>query len=336
MFGIFRYCLATIVVIGHLWPSLVPGMGSYAVFGFYILSGYLMTLVLSDVYGFSKDGTLKFIINRLLRIFPPYLFIFFISIIIYFSIKPIPEQFYFFKLPLTFEDWLRNILLFDIKSGGNIATPMLVGVAWTLYVELVFYFLMAIILVRNKTIALIWFFFSLVITTYMVIDGYDIVARYYSVIAGSLPFSTGAMIYFYRSKLIIKPQKLLQTVGILFLVNIFLTRVFDIGYLEVPGLYISYALSALLIVGCININAQNLPIFVKRIDKLLGDISYNVYLCHWPVAIFISSFFFAGSLQRSSPLFFISIFFINTFSLLVFYLIEKKINIARNIIKKNI
>lgn len=41
MFGVYRTALALLVVAGHLGP--LEHVGPYAVFAFYVLSGYLMT-----------------------------------------------------------------------------------------------------------------------------------------------------------------------------------------------------------------------------------------------------------------------------------------------------
>jgi len=35
---------------------MLPAAGNYSVFAFYLLSGYLMTLVVSETYGFSRQG----------------------------------------------------------------------------------------------------------------------------------------------------------------------------------------------------------------------------------------------------------------------------------------
>jgi peptidoglycan/LPS O-acetylase OafA/YrhL len=44
-----------------------------AVFAFYTLSGYLMTRVLNERYGFTAAGTAAFALNRVLRLWPVYL-----------------------------------------------------------------------------------------------------------------------------------------------------------------------------------------------------------------------------------------------------------------------
>lgn len=49
MFGTYRAFLALMVVALHLGG--IPKIGAYAVFGFYCLSGYLMTLIMQTNYG---------------------------------------------------------------------------------------------------------------------------------------------------------------------------------------------------------------------------------------------------------------------------------------------
>ena len=51
MLGSFRFILALLVVTQHL--LLIPSVGHFAVHGFFILSGFLMTLVMSDTYGYT-------------------------------------------------------------------------------------------------------------------------------------------------------------------------------------------------------------------------------------------------------------------------------------------
>ena len=70
MFGTFRAILALMVVALHLGG--IPALGNYAVFAFYCLSGYLMTLILQRNYGYTLAGFSKYIFNRFLKIYPVY------------------------------------------------------------------------------------------------------------------------------------------------------------------------------------------------------------------------------------------------------------------------
>lgn len=70
MFGTYRLILAFMVVFLHLagWP----GFGEYAVFTFFCLSGYLMTFIMQQNYGYSSQGVKKYVVARALRIYPLY------------------------------------------------------------------------------------------------------------------------------------------------------------------------------------------------------------------------------------------------------------------------
>lgn len=50
MFGALRLFLAILVVYTHLGPPHGAALGHHAVFGFYLLSGFLITRILNDLY----------------------------------------------------------------------------------------------------------------------------------------------------------------------------------------------------------------------------------------------------------------------------------------------
>lgn len=63
MLGVFRYVLALMVVFSHERGRVdgqVNWIGTYAVFSFYMISGYLMTLVLTERYSDSFAGFGRF------------------------------------------------------------------------------------------------------------------------------------------------------------------------------------------------------------------------------------------------------------------------------------
>src|ERR1700710_1254259 len=71
--GTWRLFLAFLVAVSHLWAGMIDGPAAYAVWGFFVLSGYLMTLVLTTRYGNTMSGLGQFALNRLLRIYPSFL-----------------------------------------------------------------------------------------------------------------------------------------------------------------------------------------------------------------------------------------------------------------------
>src|SRR5882672_3319363 len=71
--GCFRFLLAASVMLSHLafYPAAFPHplTGDVAVEAFYIISGFLITLVLHGKY---RDSLFTFYTNRVLRIYPIY------------------------------------------------------------------------------------------------------------------------------------------------------------------------------------------------------------------------------------------------------------------------
>ena len=155
MLGLFRYLLAMMVVLSHLWPWTAWWQGTYAVFGFYVISGYLMTLVLNGSYS-GRGGWKRYGLNRLLRIFPPYLFVLLLSLVLVFlapglATVPVAMELTFGQVvrsPDTLGDWFANLTLVLPWSNGNLA----VSQAWSLRIELVFYALMIPIVTRRKVV----------------------------------------------------------------------------------------------------------------------------------------------------------------------------------------
>ena len=80
-FGLFRFILANLVILHYLWPTLLRKPGGFAVFSFYLLSGFFITLVLNAKY-YNKKGLYKFFYNRILRIYPEYFLAILLSLVV--------------------------------------------------------------------------------------------------------------------------------------------------------------------------------------------------------------------------------------------------------------
>ena len=329
MFGIYRFTLSIMVVIAHLAGPVINWTGVYAVFCFYLLSGYLMTLVLNHRYGFDLKGLGRYALNRILRIYPPYLVLLLMAILIVCLIpeaaKELNESFSMPKHPIH---WMHNLLIFGLNGDSNRLIPP----AWSIDVELFFYCVMALILVRSRIICVSWFLFSLGYTVFMVSTGKDFGFRYMSYIGASLPFSLGAVIYFYRKHL-----PILTPIHGMFSITLFLLYACLAKFLWANprdmGFYIALALGLYIQVYLLNLKKSGLPPWLIKLDKHLGDLSYPIFLCHWQVGaiiVFASPF---GVSERGINLLLLGFFPIIFMAFVINRIIEKPVETLRDIIR---
>ena len=190
--GIIRLLLALSVVIAHSTEGKLLGFelvgGQAAVQAFYVISGFYMALVLNRKYGTDLSGYKTFILARIFRLFPAYLFVLLLTIVLAVTaIVPHPALdrwreygpifgppahvlFGLSQFTLIGQD-LSLFTSFDTTTGAisydsNLAqtTPgtmpgsrmMFVGQAWTLSVELMFYCIAPLIVRRIGLIGVLF------------------------------------------------------------------------------------------------------------------------------------------------------------------------------------
>lgn len=321
------------VVIQHI--STLPysnWSGIYAVFCFYVISGYLMTLILNNVYGFELKGLVKFIINRALRIYPSYLIILFFSALTAFFIPDIAQNVRGIRLPSSNLEWLTNIniLSFILYPPRN----RLIPITWSLAIELFFYLMIGIFFARKKKITIFWFIISLTYTVFLIINANPWEDRYYPIYTASLPFSIGAMIYFIKKKLQYMPKSHIFPVFALFILNIiFADKIWKNVLLE--GFYVSLLLGSYLIICLTNLEKKDVPLWGSKIDTFFGDLSYPIFLSHFFIAVLVSWIFFSGIIIKGDNIFLLTFIFVNIFSYILNILFITKINDFRDYIKRS-
>jgi len=346
MFGILRTTLALMVMVYHLFVGILP-LGTYAVFGFYIISGYLMTIVMNTSYGHTWSGRYSFGINRFLRLYPQYwLATIFSILLIYFLGTEVTTNYHkSIFLPTSFGEVLHNFLMAFPSWHPNSINPRLVPPTWALTVEIFFYILICFGISKTFKRVKIWLILSLFYVVASYFMGLSWQDRYFPVAAASLPFSIGSSIYFISkdnsiqklySKLNISSKYLFFLMLINCLVWIILSKL-NIGKLIEVGFYINILLCSLLIYS-IAIGGEILKID-KKIDQLIGDFSYPIYLLHWQSGLLISFLIFGNSFHEFSIRGFISlvgsIVFVGLLSPLFIWLIDKPIQHIRSKIKAN-
>ena len=280
MFGGLRLLLATAVVVMHL-TDLTRTSGYQAVFGFYVLSGYLITRVINERYGWSLAGRMRFALNRALRIYPPYWACAALSLVIVGAVPVLAESMNIgLSWPDTAREWLLNAIIIGHTPPGE--TARLIPPVWSLHVELVFYGAMCLGLSRAPRLSLAWLLASVLLTLALVCRVYlggDSFTHtlYFSTAAGSLPFAAGACTYWLsqRWRPAVRPHRVFGAVCAFMLAC-------SVAHMVMPGrLALLVSIWSVIPVACFATIclAQHRA---GRIDRIAGDLSYPVYLLHWP------------------------------------------------------
>jgi peptidoglycan/LPS O-acetylase OafA/YrhL len=265
MFGTFRFVLAMMVVHSHYTGGGLTG--PVAVFGFFCLSGHLMTRIVNETYSDGLSGYLRYIGNRALRIYPAYYVAaaFAAGVLL---LWPVAAQtaagWYMFP-----EGWLHSITIIGLQPRS----PILVVPAWSLHVELIYYVLIGAILGRFRLLTVLWFVFALATpVVVLLLRGFSFEWLYFSPYGSSIAFATGAMIYQFREKLpAISPILAIIACCVL----IFLGLKMSVSFAGAGGMHLSIIVTAVAIVGLKDTAT-------RRWDSALGDLAYPVFLMHIP------------------------------------------------------
>ena len=287
MFGTFRHILALLVVIHHL-PAADP-VGWYAVFAFFLLSGYLMTLVTNETYRGSKNGLYRYLLNRALRIYPAYWVMLALGLGLAFSLPAVSREVVAtIVFPESTGNLLAQISIFGIALH---CPPIIIPAAWSLEVEF-FYYLAIPLLASTRRSALLWFGLSVIGTAVALALQVPWEDRYFSVFAASLPFSMGSVIYHYREALlplIRSPGLHVALAGCLFIGNV-AAALLDLwgGFAGTFGFYLSLLFAAYAMLALIAAGPQVSKRW-QRLDRVLGDLSYPIFLSHINAGILVAA-----------------------------------------------
>ncbi|MGI9383009.1 MAG: acyltransferase family protein [Methyloligellaceae bacterium] len=326
MFGSLRFVLALAVVITHLWAGLTHWAGVYAVFGFFVLSGYLMTTVLRNTYGFSPAGIGHYLANRGLRIFPVYWCVLVLSLCAV-ALAPKGNGDFLIAVPANAETWIKNLVIFGLDSGS----AKIIQPAWTLYTEFVFYIAMGLLLSRWKSVILLWVLLSLAYTIYLIAAPHEFEQRYYAILPATMPFALGALLAaFSRDRTWRTPRWAIYGVVLVFCVHLFQAdRIWGNDGVFHEGFYVSLPLAvlAVLVLGDLHLEGR-----ARKVDKILGDLSYPIFLVHWMVGSVMAATF---GLKSGPGLLLASLPGILLISYLLHRIVETPINRLRNDIRRH-
>ncbi|MEO6918271.1 MAG: acyltransferase [Collimonas sp.] len=141
--GIYRLLLAIAVLLSHLGITVYGrNIGVFAVVSFFILSGYVMTALLDRHYRqFSSIG--KFYLDRAMRLFPQFLFYFFLTLLLITIARPSSP----FIGDVTLPKILLNVIMLPLNFFQYFLNCQIIPQAWSLGLESQFYLVIPLVVV---------------------------------------------------------------------------------------------------------------------------------------------------------------------------------------------
>ena len=302
--GAIRFLLAFAVVGAHVGrlPYTVPFGGTLAVQAFYIISGFLIALVWDNKYAAQPNGLFLFYTNRAARIYLLYWNVLALSIALAVATKFLTRDY-----PAFFTTPPRGLLLYEIftnlfifgsaqaywlgfdgslyytmdytSSPYPVWRTLTLGPAWTLELELTFY-LLAPFLVRRSLrvlLAIIAASFAARFSWYAL--GHDADPWNYRF----FPFEVGLFvlgILTYRVSKTMAWQPDRKVLCGIFAVT--LASLLGYDKLGVPQQSFVYLFIFAALIPYVFALTRS-----WKFDRFLADMSFPLYLVHWPVWLFI-------------------------------------------------
>lgn len=312
-FGTFRFLLAVIVVISHLQSDFSPswlnriltplGIGNIGVMMFFVVSGYVIS---EACIVFYSERIKVFYLNRALRILPPFYFALILSIFVH--------QFTFLvNLPLLGYDQPYSMLsiktlplnvfsVFDYRiPGGFESYYLFVRYVWAIVIEVQFYFAIGLFFILTKKIKVsgkyLFFlvYFSIIVGIY-ILSIFIKFPVFLKVIEFSPFFLFGVCIYFLNREKYLSRITMFKTYAFISFCLVIISFVLYLkrspeASVVIPTVAFIALLFVFIFLGRINNVTEQQIIKFKRIDSLLGDLSYPLYLNHFSVEVLLYGLF---------------------------------------------
>ncbi len=293
MFGTLRFLLAYLVILSHLvGTEYVVHFGFYAVRGFFVISGLMMTAALNEVYGF--DG-LRFWSNRALRLLPPYYFVCALTLI---AIAVAPHQaaayMKFWRGLPGASDLLINLAVLPLQlSYGSVR---LVPPFWSVAIEIDMYLLLYLVVSRQMSWALISLVTGLTLQLACVYAGFNWTLIYFTAPSAVFPFAVGAVLYFLRQRGGWVASPLAATCAFAAWIANMLAggTVFAESYVFGWGYLFDTLCFAVVVSGLSGLSGRQFGPLVERIDRMFGEWSYFAFLVHWLAGFVVAGVLFGG------------------------------------------
>lgn len=309
--GTFRLVLAVAVLIAHVQTTLGHSIvnreslhilvwSGEAVFAFFVISGFYMSLIVNEKYSKLPGGTPRFYANRALRLYPVHWIILALYALFYAATGTPSFLLGDDRVPLA--RWLHAVVsntfflgveTLPLHGAGN--WRFVVGPIWSLSIECYFYLIAPFVVVRRLRVlvALCAAAFGFRMALYHA--GVALLPwRYFFFPADLVFFLMGCVSYrgyaWLRDRPYAKPLGIAAVLAIA--ASVVAPQMWTAPDLDQPVAWAFYALVALCTPALFALTRRS------RIDNYLGQLSYPVYLAHILVIGWVARLALPGWLDK--------------------------------------
>lgn len=326
--GLLRFFLAFVVFCGHSSGNFNTWITSTeAVRGFYVISGFLMALILTHPSKYSSYS--QFVTSRFLRLWPCFICVTFLTLIArLFSDSLILKEFFllstgskvlaiFPNLFMVGSDWIcflsttANVQLVWESPEKSLIHFLLIPQAWTLGIEFSFY-AFAYFIIKNNRIFTSMFFLSLFFNLFFLSFENEPI---------SYRFFLSELIYFYigifsfKISGSFKKLQLFKSIFFLFLLILFLVLKNSLFY---------YLLLFILLPDILTFDKSS-------ICNFFGHLSYPFYLIH-KLAVWFVIYIASGFSLHPAISFFFEFLLSLGCAIFLYYFVIKPLDVYRKIL----
>lgn len=330
------------VLLFHFWPNRLPG-GFIGVDVFFVISGYLITLhLMNEVQRTGGLELARFWARRVKRLIPAAFLVLAATIAgVFLWVPRVHWNGFFSEIAASIfyvENWRLASLEQDYFAPTLAASP--IRHYWTLSVEEQFYLLWPLFILlsillarafrrpfRHALLALVLAVAGFSLVHSVVLTYSDASTAYFSTFVRAWEFAFGALIAVITPRLKQAPywlQTLVWTAGLLVLLASFLQIH---GEDPFPGWIALIPVLSVSLMIAVGLHDETLlgKFVGNRPTQLMGELSYSLYLWHWPILI-LGAFLLGRNFTTTEN--FLALALIALLSYLTYRLVENPIHKA--------
>jgi peptidoglycan/LPS O-acetylase OafA/YrhL len=284
------------VVAFHASPTKVSG-GFVGVDVFFVISGFLITGIISNGIGENRFSIAQFYARRVRRIYPAMIVVLAFALLLgWFSLLP-GEYEQLGKHAAGSAAFITNFLL--VQEAGyfdNIAETKPLLHFWSLAVEEQFYLVWPfLLLVVSRSNSRLFAVTALILSGSFIYGVYA--AWYHSENAFFLPFgrfwellSGGLLFWLQKRDFLTRSNNRLfnESICIIAFVALCASILLFTEHIAFPGVWVAIpVVSTLVLIACAPGSKFALGVLSNPLSRWIGLISYPLYLWHWPLLSFL-------------------------------------------------